>query len=239
MLYSTKFDRFHANIRRKKWLGYFTILVRIALAYAFLFAGFVKVNGERFTSLANNHPMGHYLEALFHTGYYYTFIGVLQMLAGVLLLILRTALLGAIIYFPIILNICILSFAVRFDGSILTSPLMVIANLYLLCWDYHRWKFILPFRKSAFESLMPGPKEKDHRFPFKFFLAVFIIMATVVVLIFTMNKKAIMPRNHISDCNAQCPDSSDPEACANFCECIHKEGNSLDDCLEKYGAFSK
>lgn len=239
MLYLTKFDRFHANVRHNRWLGYFTTFVRIALAYAFIFAGFIKVNGERFTSLSNNHPMGHYLEALFHTGYYYTFIGVLQMIAGILLLIPRTALLGAIIYFPIILNICILSFAVRFDGSILTSPLMALANLYLLCWDYHRWKFILPFKNSKFQGMIPDFGAKDHSFPFKFLGSVFIIMVSVTGFIFLMNQKIIMPRNHIADCQSQCPDSSDPEACAAFCECIHNEGNSLEDCLKKHGSFSK
>lgn len=91
--------------------------------------------------------MGNYLEALHRTGYYYTFIGVMQVTAALLLLIPRTATLGAFLYFPIILNICVLSFAVRFEGSLLSSPLMVLANLYLLCWDYDKWKLILPFNK--------------------------------------------------------------------------------------------
>lgn len=103
--------------------------------------------GERFTTLSVKHPMGNYLEALHRTGFYYTFIGVLQMMAAILLLIPRTVTLGALIYFPIILNICILSFAVRFEGSFVTSPLMVLANLYLLCWDYDKLKFIFPWEK--------------------------------------------------------------------------------------------
>lgn len=220
-------------------MRYFTIFVKIALAYAFLMAGFTKVIGERFTSLSNNHPMGHYLEALFHTGYYYPFISVAQMLAGVLLLIPRTSLLGAILYFPIILNICILSFAVRFDGSVLTSPLMVLANLYLLCWDYHRLKFILPFKKSAFEDVLPQFKDRSNKFPFRFLSGVLIITVITVALIFTMNQKAIMPRNNLSDCKYQCPNSSDVELCKSFCNCIHEDGNTLDECLTKYGEFSK
>ncbi|MCM8567992.1 DoxX family protein [Gramella jeungdoensis] len=232
---TTIFDQFHANIRRNRWAGYFTVFLRIALAYAFIFAGFVKVNGERFTSLSNNHPMGHYLEALFHTGYYYTFIGILQMLAGILLLIPRTALLGALIYFPIILNICILSLAVRFDGSILTSPLMVMANLYLICWDYHRWKFILPFKRSTIRQMLPDSNSNSREFPFKFFGGIFLSLAVTVSIIILVNLKALMPRNHISDCQAQCPESSDAVACNHFCECIHEEGGSLNQCLEKYG----
>ena len=38
--------------------------------------------------------MGHYLEALHHTGYFYTFIGYAQILAAVLILIPRTVVIG-------------------------------------------------------------------------------------------------------------------------------------------------
>lgn len=110
----------------------------------------VKIMGERFASgLSVNHPMGHYLEALHHTGYYYTFIGVVQVTAAIMLLIPRTVTLGAFLYFPIILNICILTYAVRFDGSLFTAPLMVLANLYILGWNYEKWKYILPYQRPA------------------------------------------------------------------------------------------
>lgn len=135
----------HYQAKQKAWLGYFAVFNRIALAMGFLPSGFVKINGERFTALSDCHPMGHYLGALFRTGYYYTFIGVLQVTAAILLLVPRTATLGALLYFPIILNICILSLAVRFEGSFVSSPLMVLANLYLLCWDYDKLKFIFPW----------------------------------------------------------------------------------------------
>jgi hypothetical protein len=105
---------------------------------------------ERFASgLSINHPMGSYLEALHHTGYYYTFIGVVQMVAAIMLLIPSYVTLGAFLYFPIILNICILTYALRFDGSLFTAPLMVLANLYLIGWNYEKWKYILPFNRLA------------------------------------------------------------------------------------------
>ena len=148
MSISSTLDRLHFRVRRNRWLRYFTVFNRLGLAAGFLPSGFVKINGERFTDLSVKHPMGHYLEALHRTGYYYTFIGVLQVTAGILLLIPRTATLGALIYFPIIFNICILSFAVRFEGSFLSSPLMVLANLYLLCWDYDKLKYIFPWERQ-------------------------------------------------------------------------------------------
>jgi len=147
MTISSRFDRFHFRMKENKWLRYFAVFNRVGLAVGFLPSGLVKITGERFTALSVNHPMGNYLEALHRTGYYYTFLGILQVTAAIFLLIPRTATLGAVIYFPIILNICILSFALRFEGSWISSPLMVLANLYLLCWDYDKLKFILPFYK--------------------------------------------------------------------------------------------
>src|SRR5207248_2558511 len=85
----------YGESKRNKWLRYFAIFCRIALALGFIPAGIVKVTAERFTALPSNHPLGHYFDALHLTGYYYTFIGAGQLTAAVLLLIPRTALLGA------------------------------------------------------------------------------------------------------------------------------------------------
>lgn len=108
--------------------------------------------------------------SLFRRGYlssfYYTFIGVGQLTAALLLLIPRTALLGAILYFPIILNICVLAYATRFEGTRITT-LMVLANLYLLCWDYARWKYILPFTSSR--DVGTANQKMSRKFPWIFF----------------------------------------------------------------------
>ena len=148
MSISSTLDRLHSQAKQNSWLWLFSIFCRLSLALGFIPAAIVKLIDERFASgLHANHPMGHYLEALHQTGYYYTFIGVVQLAAAVLLLIPRTVTLGAFLYFPIILNICILTYATRFDGSLFTAPLMTLANLYLLGWNYEKWKYILPFNR--------------------------------------------------------------------------------------------
>jgi hypothetical protein len=194
--------------------------------------------GERFASgLSVNHPMGHYLEALQQTGYYYPFIGVMQVTAAILLLIPRTATLGALLYFPMILNICILSFAVRFDGSLLSSPLMVLANLYLLCWDYDKLKFIMPFNRLPATNAAPKPEALSNKFPALFFAGA---AATLVVLVLAVtNVYNIMPRNSFSDCTRQCERSNNPKACNNFCDCIHKKAQPLGKCLDEYNKALK
>ena len=147
MSISSKFDRLHAKAKANNWLWLFSIFCRLSLALGFIPAAIVKLIDERFASgLHARHPMGYFLEALhYSTGYYYTFIGIAQLAAAIFLLIPRTATLGAFLYFPIILNITVLTFATRFDGSLFTAPLMTLANLFLLGWNYEKWKYILPF----------------------------------------------------------------------------------------------
>ena len=148
MSISSTLDRLHSQARQNSWLWLFSVFCRVSLAAGFIPAGIVKLMDERFASgLHAKHPMGYYLEALHTTGYYYTFIGVVQVAAAIMLLIPRTVTLGAFLYFPVILNITILTYATRFDGSLFTAPLMTLANLYLLGWNYEKWKYILPFNR--------------------------------------------------------------------------------------------
>ena len=226
----TELERVYGELRRNKWLRYFAIFCRIALALGFIPSGIVKVMGERFTALPSNHPLGHYFDALHLTGYYYTFIGVSQLITALLLLIPRTALLGAIFYFPIILNICVLTYAVRFEGTRIAT-LMLLANLFLLVWDYDRLKHVLPFR----------PPDEDHhvldnasKFPVLFFAFVFATAVAVVVInIFLFD---IRPGNSQIECTNSCKDSRSPNACQHFCDCIYKKGNTLDVCLNGFHA---
>jgi hypothetical protein len=174
--------------------------------------------------------LGHYFDALHHTGFYYTFIGVSQLTAALLLLIPRTTLLGAIIYFPIILNICALTYATRFEGTRIAT-LMLLANVFLLCWDYGRLKYVLPLASSSDggNTLKPNTSRK---FPFVFFACV--VAAVVSVIVINIFVYDIRPGNSALECTNGCAGNTRPEACKQFCNCIYNEGNPLDKCLEKY-----
>lgn len=228
----TKLEQFYYEAKGNKWFQYFAIFNRIGLAAGFIISGLVKIMGERFASgLCVNHPMGHYLEALFQTGYYYPFIGIIQVTAAFLLLIPRTTTLGAIIYFPIILNICILAYAVRFEGTRITT-LMLLANIYLLCWDYERLKYILPCKHSKADISTTKKKTFSNKFPFVFF---FGVLATVVsVILINQFLYEIRPGNSLIECRNGCLDNKYPNACEEFCDCIHNQGKPLDKCLEEY-----
>jgi uncharacterized membrane protein YphA (DoxX/SURF4 family) len=220
-------ERLYAELRRNKWLRYFAIFCRIALALGFIPSGLVKVSGERFTALPSNHPLGHYFDALYVTGYYYTFIGLVQLSAALLLLIPRTALLGAIFYFPIILNICVLTYATRFEGTRIAT-LMLLANLFLLVWDYQRLKYLLPVSRADGDRRVV----ETSTFPFVFFGCVFAAAAAVIVInAFVYD---IRPGNSKIECTNGCKNNGSPNACEHFCDCIYEQGRTLTVCLNDY-----
>jgi uncharacterized membrane protein YphA (DoxX/SURF4 family) len=222
-------DRLYDECKRNQWLRYFAVFCRVALALGFIPSGVVKIMGERFTALPSYHPLGRYFDALHLTGFYYRFIGVGQLTAALLLLIPRTALLGAILYLPIIFNICVLTYATRFEGTRIAT-LMLLANLYLLAWDYARLKYILPLASS---SNIGKPNQKmSWRFPWVFFGCVIAVVASVIVInIFVYD---VRPGNSQLECTNGCADNAHPEACKRFCNCIYNEGNPLDKCVAEY-----
>ena len=232
MSISSRLNQIYYEAKGNKWFHYFAVFCRITLALGFLISGLVKIMGERFAAgLSVNNPMGHYLEALYYTEYYYTFIGISQVIIALLLLIPRTALLGALMYFPIILNICILTYAVRFEGTRGTT-FMLLANLYLLCWDYNRIKCILPFKQIKEDGHAARTKPLSNKFPFRFFGLVIAMIAAVIVINLYMYD--IRPGNAPDECINGCPGNSDPKACEEFCDCIYHQGKSLHECLTQY-----
>lgn len=216
-------ERIYGEYRQNKWLHRFAIFCRVVLALGFIPAAFVKINGERFTGLPSNNPLGHYFDALLLTGFYYTFIGVSQVVASLLLLIPRTALLGALVYFPIILNIFVLTHATRFDGTRIVT-LMLLANVFLLIWGYDRLKLLLWFHKPV-EDVRSG------KFPIAFFALVVAIAAAVIVGNFFLFD--IRPGNE----EAACRNGTKPgDARHHFCDCIWTHGKPLNACLSEYRA---
>ena len=137
-------DRLHARVIHWRWMYHLTATTRILLAGGFIIPSLTKIADRPFTQLGTDTAVGYYFDALHQSGFYYQFIGYGQLLAGLLLLLPLTATLGAFVYFPIILNIFVLTVAIDFAGTPFITGLMLLGNIYLLCWDYDRWRAILP-----------------------------------------------------------------------------------------------
>lgn len=113
----------------------FTWLTRILLAIAFLPSGLVKLQGERFTRIGIEHPVGFFFEAFYRTGFYWNFLGAAQLIAALLIVVPRTRVIGALVYFPIILNIFLITWSMHFKGTWVITLLMLLGSVWLLLWD--------------------------------------------------------------------------------------------------------
>lgn len=130
--------RFNRFIRDRFFFQRLTVITRILLAMGFIPTGMVKVLGQRFTRMGIDTDIGFFFEAMYRTGGWWRFLGLAQVVACILLLIPRTATLGALLFFPTILNIVIITISIDFKGTPVVTSLMLLATTYLLFWDYDR-----------------------------------------------------------------------------------------------------
>jgi hypothetical protein len=158
-------DTLHARVTSSPWLSRLTAVTRGLLAIGFIKPSLVKILGKPFTSASVDTPVGHFFDAMYRTGDWWRFIGLAQLTAG-LLLPRRAATVGALLYLPIILNIFIITVSVGFTGTPVITGMMLLAVVYLVCWDYPRWKSIL------FEPL-PGREPLPTGVPVPWMLTLF------------------------------------------------------------------
>jgi hypothetical protein len=121
----------------------------------------------------------------------------------------------------------VLTHATRFDGTRIVT-LMLLANLFLLVWDYDRLKYTLPFYRPGEDRLVV----ETSKFPFLIFGCVFA--AAMSVIVFNDFLFDIRPGNEEAECTNECKFSGSPNACQRFCDCIYKQGNPLNACLNEY-----
>ena len=134
------------KLKKSVLIQIFIIYTRYLIGISFVFASIVKIKGERFMtdmnmingSTINSAP--HLFETLFQSGLYWKFIGISQLIASFLLMTQRLSKLGALFFFPIILNIFIITVSYDFVGTIYITSLMLLASITLLIWDWKELK---------------------------------------------------------------------------------------------------
>jgi hypothetical protein len=157
MSLETFLDSLHARVVAMPWLRGFTAFTRGLLAVGFFRPGLIKALGGRFTTQGTETPIGYFFDAMYRTGGYWRFIGVAQIAAALLLLMPRSGpTVGALLFLPIIFNIFAITVSMSFDGTWLVTGLMLLAVLYLVCWDYPRWKGVLFAPVPGYSSVQPA-----------------------------------------------------------------------------------
>ena len=141
----------------------FIIYTRYLIGGAFVFSSIIKIKGKRFTTYSQEDaPLGsamHFFETLYQTGGYWQFIGWAQLLAGFLLMTQRYAKLGALVNFPILLNVFVITISMDFGGTPLITGLMLAANLMLLIWHWGELKSLINLPYT------PEPKDQEEDKP--------------------------------------------------------------------------
>ncbi len=147
-------------IRSQALLYRLTLGTRVLLAVGFIPAGMVKLLGYRFSYMSPETDIGGFFETLYQSGPYWHFLGLAQVIAGLLVLSPVTATLGALLFCCIVLNIFVITLSYDFNYTPVVTGLMLLATLYLLLWDYHRLRGLVGLSAEAERALEVLPRHR-------------------------------------------------------------------------------
>jgi uncharacterized membrane protein YphA (DoxX/SURF4 family) len=136
--------------RRGPWLA--VAVARIFLAFAFVPAGLKKVIGQPFTDPSKTGEFHEFLHAFHATGGFYSFVGLVQLVAAALLLSQRFASLGAALFAPILSVILVFCWSTEVYPTATVVTLMWLTTLALVSWDLDRWRGLLRAPGAAREA---------------------------------------------------------------------------------------
>jgi uncharacterized membrane protein YphA (DoxX/SURF4 family) len=144
-------------VRTQPLLYRLTIGTRLLLAVGFIPTGMVKLLGRPFTIMDPASPLGGFFHTLHQSGLWWQFLGLSQIVAGILILIPATATLGAVLFTPIIVNIFVITIAYDFNYTPVITAQMVLACGYLLLWDYDRLRGLFGVTPARLGAVAPFP----------------------------------------------------------------------------------
>ncbi len=132
------------------------IYTRYLLGATFVFSSFIKMKGRRFTSSSGEaEPIAsafHFFETLYQSGLYWQFIGLVQFVSGALLMTQKYAKIGALMYFPIILNVFIITLSYYFAYTYVITGLMLLASIALILWDFNELGILIDLPAVVIDS---------------------------------------------------------------------------------------
>lgn len=143
--------------RRKRWINLFIVNLRILLGFAFLPAGLKKTLDQPFTDPHNSGAFHEFLHAFHATGFFYQFVGVVQLTIAVLLMTQRFALVGAFMAVPVFTAITVFCWSTSGLVTAVMVTLMLLGSLTLVGWDYDRWRSVVFTDDGAVEPRAAVP----------------------------------------------------------------------------------
>lgn len=180
------------KINSERIYGFFYSAIRYCIAFNIVSFGWKKFYGLQFivpteiASLPMNQQSGEWLTWFYfgHSPAFGIIIALIQIIGGYLLLFRRTVLIGALILFPLLLNLTLIAIFYQMNaGALMQSVLLTIGVLFLILLDYK--KLVEFFFKT--KSTLPSLKINSLLLKNAVRLS-----AIVVSLLFTMYLKSII-----------------------------------------------
>ncbi|MGE0549912.1 MAG: hypothetical protein AB7O24_01285 [Kofleriaceae bacterium] len=129
--------------RQLRWLNVAVVNLRFLIGFAFVPAALKKVLDQPFTDPANRGRFHDFLHAFHATGWFYAFVGIMQLTAAILLCTQRFATLGAVIALPILTAITAFCWSTQVYPTASIATLMWLGTIGLLVWDLEKWRTVL------------------------------------------------------------------------------------------------
>ena len=169
--------------RQRRWANLAVVNLRILIGFAFVPAGLKKLLGQPFTDPQNVGVFHEFLHAFLATGPFYHFVGLMQLVAAVLLMTQRFALLGAAVMLPITTAVTVLCWSTAGVPTITTVTLMLLGVLGLLVWDLEKWRpLLIGDAQGAELRLSPCPPVIDLRLWQRCGMAILLVYGIACVL---------------------------------------------------------
>lgn len=124
---------------------YFIIGIRVFLGLIFFTSGMAKIyyqQGSGFPGLIGPVWLEERL-VQYGLDVFARFVAYSQVVVGLLLLTQRFATLGAVMLFPIILNIFVVTVSLQWRGTPYVNFVLLSLNAILLAYDFHKLKFLI------------------------------------------------------------------------------------------------
>ena len=173
--------------------------LRFVVSSFIILYGFAKLNGAQFTILASelDKPMGQ-VSGFWLTWYYFgyspiygNFIGLVQIVGGVLLMFRRTTLLGSCLLLPVISNIILIDIFYRIDlSALLVALIMEFALVGILA--FHRQELLEVFWSKQ-NTLFPNQSSAKSRVFGKYAIRALMIAIPAVYTYWIANYNNRLP----------------------------------------------
>ncbi len=127
-----------ARWRQRPGLHRLVATLRLMIGFAFIPAGLKKVLGQPFTDADRTGPFHDFLHAFYATGWFYNFVGALQLLIALLLMTQRFAGVGALFAVPVLTAITAFCWSTAVVPTAIVATLMLLGSVALVAWELPR-----------------------------------------------------------------------------------------------------